>query len=271
MKSLEESVVTAMDGTDKELFPYLPYILQDIWEIGADPEIIIRLIERHFINHDRLKILDLGCGKGAVSIKVAKKFGCSCYGIDAIPEFISDARKKAVEYNVEHLCRFEVGDIREKVKVLSSFDIIILGAIGPVFGDYYTTLTTLSGCLNETGVFIIDDGYIENNSNFTHPSIQKQETIIQQIHSAGMQLIEEVIIGKDDIKDSDDYIFDNLGKRCFELIERYPEKKNLFLDYIEKQEEENDVLENKVICSTMVIKRSRNFRPSSPVYRSRTR
>jgi cyclopropane fatty-acyl-phospholipid synthase-like methyltransferase len=271
MKSIEESVVTAMDGTDKELFPYLPYILQDIWEIGADPEIIVSLIERHFINHGILKILDLGCGKGAVSINAAKRFGCTCYGIDAIPEFISYARKKAAEYNVEHLCRFEVGDIRLKIKNLSSSDIIILGAIGPVFGDYYTTLTALSGCLNDNGVLIIDDGYIENERDYTHPKIQKRETIIQQIHSAGMQITEEVIIGKDDIKDSDDYIFDNLEKRCFELIERYPEKKKLFMAYIEKQKEENDVLENKVICSTMVIKRSSNFRPSSPVYRSRTR
>lgn len=29
MKSIEESVVTAMDGTDAELFPFISYILQD--------------------------------------------------------------------------------------------------------------------------------------------------------------------------------------------------------------------------------------------------
>lgn len=31
MKSLEESVVTAMDGTDSGLFPFSPYILQYLW------------------------------------------------------------------------------------------------------------------------------------------------------------------------------------------------------------------------------------------------
>jgi len=31
IKSIEESVVTAMDGTSDELFPFLPYILQDLW------------------------------------------------------------------------------------------------------------------------------------------------------------------------------------------------------------------------------------------------
>jgi cyclopropane fatty-acyl-phospholipid synthase-like methyltransferase len=182
MKSIEESVVIAMDGQDKELYPYLPYILKDHWEIGADPEIMISLIDRNFSNHGRLSILDLGCGKGAVSVKIAKRYGCSCHGIDAIPEFISDARKKAIEYNVEHLCRFEVGDIRLKVNFLSSFDIIILGAIGQVFGDYFTTLTTLSGCLNGNGVIIIDDSYIENDSDYNHPLIQKQSKIIQEIH-----------------------------------------------------------------------------------------
>ena len=53
----------------------------------------------------------------------------------------------------------------------------------------------------------------------------------------------------------DDYIFENLNKRCNELIEKHPDKSNLFENYIKKQEEENDVLETKVVCSTMVIRR----------------
>ena len=255
MKSIEESVVTAMDGSDRELYPFLPYILQDLWELGADPEIIVNLICKYFTKYDNLDVLDLGCGKGAVSIKVANKLGCKCYGIDAIPEFILFAQKKAIEYKVEDLCRFEVGDIREKVKVLPTYDIIILGFIGPVFGDYYTTLTLLSKLLNESGIFIIDDGYIENHSDFKHPFILKQEAILKQISLAGMQLIDDEIIKKEDIKDSDDYIFENLKKRCIELIDKYPDKQELFRNYIKKQEEENDVLENKVVCTTMVIKR----------------
>ncbi len=55
-KSLEECVVTAMDGSDKELFPFLPYILQDVWETGADPEAIIRLIGKRFNKYDNLSV-----------------------------------------------------------------------------------------------------------------------------------------------------------------------------------------------------------------------
>ncbi len=255
MKTLEESVVTAMDGTDKELFPYLPYILQDAWEIGANPGAIIRLIRRHADRFSEKQVLDLGCGKGAVSVKVAKELGCRCHGIDAIPEFIAFARQKADEFGVGHLCIFETGDIREKIKALSGYDMIILGAIGPVFGDYYATLTTLSGCLKKDGIFIIDDGYIDNNSDYHHPLILKQDILLQQIDSAGMKLIEDDIFRRDDIRDSDDRIFESLKKRCTELMDQHPDKRELFMHYIQRQVEENDVLENKVVCSTLVIAR----------------
>lgn len=257
MKSIEESVVTAMDGSDKDLFPFLPYILQDIWEIGADTDAIIKLIKKYFNNLTELKVLDLGCGKGAVSVKVSQKLGCFCYGIDAIPDFVEFAQQKATEHNVDHLCKFETGDIREKVKELSGYDVIILGAIGPVFGDYFSTLSTLAKCINENGIFIIDDGYINDDSDFSHPLMFKKSDILKQIEKAGMGLVENDIMDRDDIVDSDDYIFNNLKKRCHELIEKYPNKRNLFLDYIRKQEFENDVLENKVISTTLVIKKNR--------------
>ncbi len=255
MKTLEESVVTAMDGSEPSLFPYLPYILQDIWEIGADPDVIIKLIKNQFNSYNHLKILDLGCGKGAVSVKAVKALGCRCLGIDAVPEFIAYAREKAAAFGADHLCVFETGDIREKVKDLSGYDIIILGAVGPVFGDYYETLMTLSKCTAENGIFIIDDGYIEDSSAYTHPLIQKRSAVFRQIDAAGMTLAEEIIIEKEDMKDSEDFIFQNLEKRCFELMEKYPEKKELFANYIRKQIEEIDVLQNKAVCSTMVIKR----------------
>jgi len=257
MKTIEESVVTSMDGSDNELFPFLPYILQDIWEIGADPDAIVRLIRKYCNNFTEVKVLDLGCGKGAVSVKLSQKLGCSCHGIDAIHEFVEFAQQKATEYKVNHLCKFEVGDIREKVKELPGYDVVVLGAIGPVFGDYYSTLSTLARCLKDDGIFIIDDGYINDDSDFCHPLMFKKSEILLQIEKAGMELVENDIMDRDDIVDTDDFIFDFLKKRCQELIEKYPNKQKLFLDYILKQEIENDVLENKVVGTTLVIKKNR--------------
>jgi cyclopropane fatty-acyl-phospholipid synthase-like methyltransferase len=255
MRTLEESVITSMDGSDIELFPFLPYILQDIWEIGSSPEVIIRLIRKHTNQRSTLKVLDLGCGKGAVSVRLAKEFSCNCVGVDAINEFVREAKEKAKEYGVEELCRFEVGDIRESVNGIEGFDIAILGAIGPIFGDYYSTLTTLSKCINQNGLIIIDDSYIADDSEFTHPLMRKLKDLLQQIRDSGMEFIDEEIINEEELRASDDYIFESLKTRCGELIKKHPNKSRFFENYLKKQEEEIDVLETRVVCSTMVIRR----------------
>jgi protein-L-isoaspartate O-methyltransferase len=258
MKSLEESVVQAMDGSDKELYPFLPYILQDIWEIGADPEVIISLADKLFPGRREMKVLDLGCGKGAVSVKVAKKLGYSCHGIDAVPEFINYAKRKAEDWGVGHLCNFETGDIRMVIDKLPVYDIIILGAIGPVLGDYYSTLMALSHCLGVNGVIIVDDGYIDDSSDYQHSLILKKGEMLQQIQRAGMQWVDEVVIGKEEIEFADNQIHTPLKNRCMELADKYPEKKELFENYIRQQEIEMDVLENKVICATFVLRKANN-------------
>lgn len=251
----EESVVASMDGSDIRLFPFLPYLMQDLWEIGADPQAIIRLIRKHCKKPGSLRVLDLGCGKGAVSVKLAAELGCFCHGIDALPGFIDFAVSKAIEYGVDHLCLFETADIRYKARELSGYDVVVLGAIGPVFGNYTDTLNTLAGCLQEGGIFLIDDGYIEDESEFSHPLMLKKSIVLSQISEAGMELVENDVMHAEEISISDEYIFDSLKKRCEELMEKYPEKQHIFLDYIQQQEVENNVLETLVTCSTLVIRK----------------
>jgi len=242
-----------LDGTDCKLFPYLPYILQDLWELGTFPEVVINLVKENTTNQSNLKVLDLGCGKGAVSINLAKEFNCQCHGLDAVKEFIDEAKNKAKEFNVEEYCSFERDDIRVRTRDLEGYDIIVLGSVGPVLGDYFSTLTKLSKCIKEAGLIIIDDGYIDDESGYSHPLVEKRSKILKQISDAGMKLVDEIIISKEKIKESDEHMYRNLKRRCEELIAIHPDERGFFVDYVKKQEEENEVLETKLICSTMLI------------------
>lgn len=227
--AVEKSVVMALDRTDSNLFPYLPYIMQDLWELGASPEVVLKLVKKHMTDHSDLKVLDLGCGKGAVLIKLAK------------------------EFDAEEHCCFECDDIRIRISDLRDCDIVILGAIGPVIGDYYSTLTKLSKCIKEGGRIIIDDAYTDDGGAYSHPLVERKSVILEQISNAGMKLIDEIIINKDEIEKSNEYMYKNIKRRCQELIEIHPDKKNFFVNYIGKQEEENEALETKMVCSTMLI------------------
>jgi predicted O-methyltransferase YrrM len=258
MRTLKESVALSMDGgLDTRIVPFLPYILQDAWEIGTPGEIVVDLVRRHTRDHSRLRALDLGCGKGAVAVKLARELGCRCLGIDALEEFVKQAARKAREFGVADVCRFETGDIREKIGGLGRFDIIVLGAIGPVFGDYRATLAILSPHLGEGGVVVVDDGYIPDGSAHSHPLVLKRKDMLRQIADAGMRLAEDVTVSADKIRQMNEVIFRGLKRRCEELMAVHPQKNELFEGYIRRQVEENEFLENRIVCSVLAIKRNR--------------
>jgi len=102
MSTVEEKPAKSLTAESVELIPYLPYLLQDLWELGSSPPDIISLITKHADVSGQPTVLDLACGKGAVSIQLAKELGCQTKGIDLIPEFIDFAPKKAQGYSVEH-------------------------------------------------------------------------------------------------------------------------------------------------------------------------
>jgi ubiquinone/menaquinone biosynthesis C-methylase UbiE len=257
MKPLEESIAAAMDAQhDTAIIPFLPYILQDFWELGTPTEIVLKLIQNHYKTYSNLNVLDLGCGKGAVSVKLAAALKCNCYGIDAIPEFIAVAKEKAKEYGVDTLCRFETGDVRIKIDELDKFDVIIFGATGPIFDDYYTALSALSNHLTDEGIVIIEEAFIDDTSAFQHPPLVTRKELLRQFEQAGMELIDETVGSYTEFADSD-WEMEHITKRCNELKAKYPEKSYLFENYVQNQASEYDVLENTVSGSVMVLSKAR--------------
>lgn len=255
MKSLEESVAAAMDAQqDTAIVPFLPYIFQDWWELGTPSGIVLKIIQKHYKTYSDLRVLDLGCGKGAVSIKLAEALRCECYGIDAIPEFIGAAKEKAKEYGVDTLCRFEAGDVREIIKEQGIFDVFIFGATGPIFDDYCTALTALSKHLADEGIIVIEEAYIDDMNASRHPTLLTRKELLNQFGQAGMQLVDEVMGKHSEFADNAEDM-ENIVKRCDELKIAYPYKSSLFENYAQNQASEYDVLENKADSSIMVLKR----------------
>ena len=63
------------------------------------------LIESEYINSDDI-FLDIGCGKGRVSLYLNHKIGCVCKGLDFNSDLIEEANinKKNMNSNVEFIC-----------------------------------------------------------------------------------------------------------------------------------------------------------------------
>jgi SAM-dependent methyltransferase len=254
MNSLEESVTGSLDGTDAGILKFLPYLLRDLREIGSDPETMARLIRDHN-GKDILKVLDLGCGKGAVSVKIAMETGCTVRGIDGMPEFIREAGRWAHECNVSDRCSFETGDIRIRVRELTGYDVVILGAIGPVFGDLELTLRTVKEALNVPGYVLLDDGYIDDDLETDYDRALRKSEFYRQIDAAGFTVVHEKIFGSETLAENDEAIFGSIKKRAAELAAQYPEHAGMFQGYVDNQAYENNILETVITTGTWLLKR----------------
>ncbi|MCL2752709.1 MAG: class I SAM-dependent methyltransferase [Defluviitaleaceae bacterium] len=106
---ISEKLAGSLTAETTELIPFLPYLLQDFWEIGSEPNIMIELLQQYATLPKDSKVLDLACGKGAVSVKMAHQLKLQIKGVDIIPDFVKFAVQKAEEYSVSHLCEFVIG------------------------------------------------------------------------------------------------------------------------------------------------------------------
>ncbi len=256
-QEIEEKLARSLTAETTGLIPFLPYLLQDLWELGSNPGEITRLLKEHLSALQHTKILDLACGKGAVSIKIANELGVSVYGFDLITEFIDYAGQKAKEYAVESLCHFAVGDINEVVNNESGYDCVIFGAVGNVLGNPQETLEKLMKTIKYNGFIIIDDAYVpdelaNNEVKYKNYEYLTREQWINLFKKLGLGLVEEAIA-------DDDYDFDSdnraIAMRADELTVSYPEKQELFDGYVQSQLNESDDLTDNIVGVTWMLQK----------------
>lgn len=253
---IEKKLAGSLTAETTELLPYLPYLLQDIWELGSSPRDIIDLIRENISISNKTKIIDLGCGKGAVSISLCKQLGVHVKGIDLLTEFIEVARSKSEQYEVKHLCQFEIQDINESVKTESGYDIAILGAVGDVLGEPAETLNKLKGVIRKNGYILLDEGYLTGNQddvkyqNYEYLTLPQWERLFKDLD---LEIIatRESVSSDDDVNDNNNKM---IRKRADELVGKYPKKSDILYGYVKSQEAESEDLEDNIIGVTWLLK-----------------
>jgi cyclopropane fatty-acyl-phospholipid synthase-like methyltransferase len=247
---VREKLAKSLTAETIELIPFLAYLLQDLWELGSEPKDIIELIYKHCTVSNKTRILDLGCGKGAVSIQLAKMFGCNVKGIDIMPEFIAYAQKKAEEHRVDSLCDLVVGDINSAIKNEKAYDIVILGALGDVLGNRLETILKLKETVKPAGHILIDDAYGNNGSDEKYPT---RDTCLQIFDKARVKLVAEKAIENAELTAMNKFNQEHIINRANELKVLHPEKIAMFDLYIQSQQAECDELEDDLTGVTILL------------------
>jgi cyclopropane fatty-acyl-phospholipid synthase-like methyltransferase len=255
-KDLDSSIAFSLDA-NPELLPYLPELLADFIEIGGSPTDIVNMLKKHITKKD-FSVLDLGCGKGAVSCVIAKELGAKVKGYDGFEPFIAAANEYAEQLNVKSLCRFTAGDIRDVVEKEKEHDAVILAGVGLPWGGIKETIAVLRGCIKTGGFIFFDDAFISKDvviKDKRYSMYKYYGETISELTYFGDEIIEEKILTNDEAVDSAGEDVSRIKNRADKLAEQFPDKAELFKEYVKVQEKEVQLLHSELVYAFWMIKK----------------
>ena len=256
MRSEDDMVAYALEAP-VALLPYLPELLADLEELGSDAEALVSVL-RNLNLTKSMTVVDLGCGKGAVAVEVAKHLNLRVIGIDLFKPFIDKCIELAESRSVSEFCRFIHGDILKLAGKIEPCDIAIYAALGDVLGSLDQALSVIRQYAKPGGYMVISDGFIKDGGSSEFPGFEQyadHAEMIARLTACGDTLVSETIEAHD-CDHGEHREAKMIAARAKKIATRRPEIAVEALGYAEKQAAEYDFMDENFIGAIWVLKRS---------------
>lgn len=248
----DNSIYNSLDVEDKSIAPFIPSLLHGLPCLGSNPDAACRLIQKHIQAGQVSRALDLGCGKGAVLIELARRFSIRGTGYDIMPEFILEAENAAVRTGTDSFMDFYCQDIRKVLPALTDIDLIIYGHDSELLGDIPQSIQRLTPALSKRGYLLIELCCSKEAPDIGYPLWEETQ---QAIRESGIKILGETTWTKAEIKKMNTREKKVIRRQVNILSRQYPAFRAAFAKYLQQQEEEWHLLENALICSTWLTKK----------------
>jgi len=243
-----------MDHTspDREITSsLLPSLVSDLWELGGSAGTILDIADTFKLRPDS-KVIDLGCGKGAISVRIAERFKCSVYAVDSNPDFIEVARAKAEEFEASHLCQFACEDITDTISRRDRYDLAVYASMGSVLGGVTETLSSLRSVLVPGGHIILDHVCTPLNVRIDPGEsgwgeIRSVRAVLRQVGSTGDLVEKMVILSRENVRKENKRYLDAIRTRSDELSRQQPHLKQMLDEFCAGEERECELMNTTLI------------------------
>ncbi len=246
-----------------EMLPFVPDLLHGMWALGSSPELVVELLRPLDLDAAETRVLDLGCGKGAVSITLAEELGYRVLGIDICEDFLKEAAEKAALHGVSDRCRFEFQDMRRFVRTASGYDVVILASLGGVLGSYEKCVAALRRTVRPGGFMVIDDGFLTGHAPVARVGYDHyvpRDLTMTQLTAHGDRLRQEILTVEQNRAINREYL-EIIRKNARDLVARHPRIAARVEAYIREQEIECDVLDKYITGAIWLLQREERPRP----------
>lgn len=253
--SFEELLARSMEA-EPEILPFLPALFADLENLGARADEVVSVLrEAGFPTGAR--VLDLGCGKGAVAIALAKEFGATVRGVDGMPAFLEHAECRSRGEGVDARCVFSLEDIRHTVKTARGYDMVCLLALGDLFGTARETVGVLRECVRPGGYVMIDDAYLADDVAPIEglENCFDRDTTLGMLTAHGDDLVGERVVDGPEQLGFYREMMASIERRAAEIAETTPMSTALLRDYVERQKAEVGLLCGPVLGALWLLRR----------------
>jgi ubiquinone/menaquinone biosynthesis C-methylase UbiE len=104
------------------------------------------------------RVLDVGCGKAEMLLRLIGRFGCAAIGVDLNPHFLAEARSRAFDQGVSGQLELLEGDVTKMKLASEAFDAALCVGATHAYGDLAATLKGLRGLVKPGGKLIVGEG-----------------------------------------------------------------------------------------------------------------
>jgi cyclopropane fatty-acyl-phospholipid synthase-like methyltransferase len=105
------------------------------------------------------RVLDVGCGKAEMLMRLIERYGCAAVGVDSNPHFLAEARARAFDRGVAGQLELHESEIAKQKFESESFDAALCVGATHAYGDYGSTLEALRGLVKPGGKVLVGEGH----------------------------------------------------------------------------------------------------------------
>jgi len=229
-----------------ELLPVLPRLFHGLAALGSDPTLVAGALQRAGLGPGA-RVIDLGCGKGAVALEVASALAAQVDGIDAFAPLVDEASAAAREHSLESRCSFRVGDLRW-LKGEGRYDAALWIGLGPIVGDLHETMGYVRSFVRTGGLVAIDDEYARK-------PLEEQERARRALTAFGDQILYERPTPPWETRALNAEILDILRENARVLCAEEPAWTALAREFLVRQKRQSRTLETNLIPCLWVLQR----------------